>query len=103
MLKFNIRRSPLSDHSYFAEKTFEASLFVGHMKEDSPRWLELRFAAGTDERTSIFEGAIGARDFSSVATMMMEADPEAAIRAFGKAMEFARVQRRDEIASDEAA
>jgi hypothetical protein len=35
---------------------------------------------------------------------MMEVDPEAAIRAFGKAMETAKIQRRDDkAASDEAA
>jgi hypothetical protein len=105
MLKFNIRRSPLSDHSYSAEKTFEASLSVGHVSADDPtKWLDLRFATGTDGKTSLFEGAIMPRHFANVVEMMMEIDPEATIHAMGKALQTARVQgRSNETASDEAA
>jgi hypothetical protein len=35
--------------------------------------------------------------------MMVEADPEAAIRAFGKAMENAQIQRRNDGPSSEVA
>ena len=106
MLKLNIRRSPLSDHSYDAEKTFEASLFVEHMgaSDPDPKWLQLRFATGTEERTSIFEAAIKPRDFASVVEMMMEADPAATIHAIGKALQTAQIQRRsNETSVDEAA
>ncbi len=103
MLKFNIRRSPFSDHSYFAEKDIQASLFVENWNEDQ-KWLQLRFSTGTNARTSIFEGALYPHNFAVLPEMMMEADPEAAIRAFGKAMTAVKIQRRDDpVASDEAA
>src|SRR5438128_2609606 len=103
MLKFNIHRRPRSDHN--SQTDFQVSLFVGHLDMADPqKWLQIRFATGGERNTSIFEGAIYPRDFASVAAMMVNADPEAAIRAFGKAMETAKIQRRDDqSASDEAA
>jgi hypothetical protein len=46
MLKLTVRRQPLSEHSYFAEKSFEATLRVEHVNDH--RWLDLSFATNTD-------------------------------------------------------
>jgi hypothetical protein len=104
MLKLHIRRQPLSDHSYFAEKSYEATLFVGHLGicDEDQRWIELRFATNADgQRVSVFDLAIYPRNFAELAKLMIEADPVIAIRAFGAAMQIAEVERRRGTASDE--
>jgi hypothetical protein len=54
--------------------------------------------------SSRFHTAIHPRHFAEVAQMMVEADPEAAIRAFGKAMENVHIEKRkDQAGSHEAA
>jgi hypothetical protein len=106
MLKLHVRRQPLRDHSYFAEKSFEATLFVGSLGvgDEDQRWIELRFATNADgQRVSIFDLAIYPRDFAELAKLMVEADPAAAIHAFGVAMQTAEVQRRQGAACDEEA
>jgi len=105
MLKLDVRRGPLSDHSYFAEREIPATLSVVKGSDDDERWLRLRFVTNPDGKArSEFRSAIYPMHFVDVAQMMMEANPEAAIRAFGRAMENAQVQRRtDQSGSDEAA
>jgi hypothetical protein len=39
MLKLTVRRQPMSEHSYFAENSFEATLKVEHV--DDHRWINL--------------------------------------------------------------
>ena len=96
MLKLSVRRAPLSDHSYSAEQSFDATLSVGHMGvDDDRRWLELRFATNPEGRNvSLFGLAIYPSDFAELARMMVEADPAAAIHAFGAAMQTAEIERR---------
>jgi hypothetical protein len=104
MLKLNMRRGPLRDHSWPAEKSAEATLLVDGWGPPR-RWLSLTFVTSPDGvADSRFHGTIQPRHFTDVAQMMVEADLEAAIRAFGKAMENVRIQKRnDERSSDEAA
>jgi hypothetical protein len=53
MLKLSVKRQPMSEHSYFAEKSFEATLRVGHLGENN-RWLYLSFATNADgQRVSL--------------------------------------------------
>ena len=60
------------------------------------RYLELRFATNLNgQRSSLFSTGISPQHFEEVARMMMEADPQAAIRAFGAAMQTAEIQRRE--------
>jgi hypothetical protein len=93
MLKLTVRRQPLSEHSYFAEKTFEATLRVEHVNDH--RWIDLSFATNTDgQKISLFDLAISPKHFADVARMMAEAEPAAAIQAFGAAMQSADVERR---------
>jgi hypothetical protein len=102
MLKLRVRRQPLSDHSYKAEASFDASLSVEHAGfcDNDQRWLELRFATNA---VSLFDSAIYPNDFAELARMMVEVDPEAAIHAFGAALQTAEVERRRPAESDEEA
>jgi hypothetical protein len=101
MLKLSINQSPVSDHSYFAEKTLSGSLFVDGISDDL-RYLALRFATNPDgRRSSLFSTAILPKHFEEVARMMLEADPQAAIRAFGTVLQTAEVQRREREGSTE--
>lgn len=103
-MKLSVRRQPLSDHSYFAEKTYEATVFVDRLMDDSQRWLSLNFATNPDgERVSVFDIAISPMHFVELARMMVEADPGAAINAFGAALQTAEVERRAPIKAAEAA
>jgi hypothetical protein len=103
MLKLSVRREPLSDHSYFAEKSYEASLTVVRMDDDNG-CLGLRFATNPNGRkVNLFGMSIPARHFAELARMMVEADPAAAIHAFGAAMQTADVERRRPAASNEEA
>lgn len=67
------------------ETTFAATLFVDRI--DNENGLHLCFVTDPDV---YFDTDIHPRHFATVAQMMMEAAPEAAIRAFGKAMETAK-------------
>lgn len=94
----SVRRQPSCDHSYFAVKSFDATLLVGRLgvSNDDQRWLELGFSTKADgkKNVSLFNTAIYPRHFVELARMMVEADTEAAIHAFGAAMQTAEVERR---------
>lgn len=95
MLKLSIKQSPLSDHSYFAERELVGAL--QSVQTGTFRFLELRFATNPNgQRSSLFSSGIGPADFEELARMMMQADPQAAVRAFGAALQTAEVQRREE-------
>jgi hypothetical protein len=100
MLRLPVIRQPQSDHTYRAEKSFEASLSVEHAVPNGVRWLELRF--GTNGGSN-FNLAIAAKDFVELARMMVETDPAAAIHAFGAAMQTAEVERLRPASDEEAA
>jgi hypothetical protein len=87
MLKLSVRRQPLSDHSYFAERSFEATLSVRRLGDppDDQTWLELGFVTNPNgKKVSLFQCGINPWHFAKVARMMVEADPTAAIHAFGE-------------------
>ena len=93
MLKLPVRRQPLSEHSDPAEKSYEATLIVDHIEDQ--QWLNLSFATNPDgQNVSLFNLAVHPRHFAEVTRMMVEADPAAAIHAFGAAMQTAEVERR---------
>jgi hypothetical protein len=105
MLKLSINRSPFGEHSYFAEKTIAGSLLVSRVGRPSDfRYLEIRFVTNPDgQRSSLFSSAIVPEQFEEVARMMMEADPQAAVRAFGAVLQTAEVKRLDGNASESVA
>jgi hypothetical protein len=97
MLNLSVTRQPLSERSYFAKKTYEATLSVEHVgvSNDEQRWLDLTFAIKPDgKHGSVFGLAISPSDFAELARMMVEVDPATAIHAFGAAMQSADIERR---------
>jgi hypothetical protein len=72
--------------------------------DDDNGCLGLRFATNPNGRkVNLFGMSIPARHFAELARMMVEADPAAAIHAFGAAMQTADVERRRPAASNEEA
>jgi hypothetical protein len=68
MLKLTVRRQPLAEHSYFAKKSFEATLSVEHagVSDNDQRWLELTFAIKPDgKHGSLFNSAVYPGNLSS--------------------------------------
>jgi hypothetical protein len=103
MLKLLGRRQPLKDHAFSAEKSFDATLHVDHLDDDQ-RWLSLSFVTNPDgQNVSRFGLAIYPRDFGELARMMVDADPTAAMQAFGIAMQAVQVERRQQTVGEDAA
>jgi hypothetical protein len=96
MLRLTVIRQPQSG-GRFAKKSSEATLSVEHLgvSNDEQRWLDLTFAIKPDgKHGSVFGLSISPSDFAELARMMVEADPAAAIHAFGAAMQSADIERR---------
>ncbi len=94
-LKFT--REPYRDHSYSAEVSFDGQLRV--WREPSYGYLEIGFS--TDgQRRNTFSAPIDPKQFEELARLMVEADPQAAIRAFGAAMQDVEIQKRETDASE---
>jgi hypothetical protein len=103
MLKLSVTRMPQCDHSDSQEESFEATLSVVRM-DDYDGCLGLRVATNPNGRkVSLFRMSISARHFAELARMMVEADPAAAIHAFGAAMQTADIERRPPATADEEA
>jgi hypothetical protein len=91
MPRLPINRSPSSEHCLLAEKTLTGSLHVVKTPTDF-RFIELSFETNPHgQRSSQFSAAISPSQFEDVARMMMEADAQAAIRAFGVVMQSAAI------------
>lgn len=103
MLKLSMLREPSSDQSYFARKSYEATLFVDHNGPPyDQRWLGLSFATNpAGKNVSLFRMAIYPEHFAELARMMIEADPVVAVRAFGAAMQSADLERGKPPATEE--
>jgi hypothetical protein len=103
ILKLKVTRSPEKDHSIHAEEQFPASLTT--WGDDSQGWLYLSFSTGSDKKASFFEITVPPRHFAALAQMMVDADPQAALQAFGKAMANVQVVewKGDQGGSEQAA
>ena len=89
-LKF--RREPYRDHSYSAEMSFAGRMCA--MSVDG--YIGIQFSTKPDGlRRSHFRAAIGPAKFEELARLMVEVDPQAAIRAFGAAMQDVEIQKRE--------
>jgi hypothetical protein len=91
-------RSPESSTEHRDERRFKGRLYV--MSWTQEQWgLEIAFSTnpmGDDPKGhdhSRFRAAIGPRQFEKLARIMREADPQAAIRAFGAAMRDVEIAR----------
>src|SRR5438552_17426935 len=70
-MKLSVRRQPLKDHAFSAEKSFDATLDVDHLDDDQ-RWLSLSFVTNPDgQNVSRFGLAIYPSDVGEVARMMV--------------------------------
>ncbi|MGY0574308.1 hypothetical protein ACTGJ9_027220 [Bradyrhizobium sp. RDM12] len=103
MLKMSVLRRPLSDHPYSSRKSFEGALSVDHNgpPNDEQRWL--RFGFCDEPNGHLYAAAIYLRDFEKLARLMVEADPVAAIHAFGAALQAAPIERQQAMLGDDVA
>jgi hypothetical protein len=95
-LKFT--RSPYEDHSYFAEKSYDGQMRIWRTetRDQSYGYLEIGFSTNPNgQRRSTFTAGIGPYQFGEMARLMVEADPQAAIRAFGAAIKDIEIQKRE--------
>jgi hypothetical protein len=79
-IQFTIVRSPASSDSYFKEKHFQCRLWAG----PADGYLRLFFDTGNG---SEFRGGISPSQFADLARAMVATDLEAAIKAFGAALQ----------------
>lgn len=104
-LKLSVKREPVREHSFSAVRIFEATLSTDHNGPPyDNQWLRLSFVMElTGLKASRFDTAIYPRHFAQVAQMMVDADPVAAIRAFGAAMQTAGIERDQTPVDDDVA
>lgn len=89
-MKLEIRRGPLTSGGSWSrnQKTYNADISVQHhFMMDYPGYLSIDFSSGGASNRSLFRGTLsGVKEFSEIAKMMVEADPEAAVKAFSAAL-----------------
>jgi hypothetical protein len=85
-MRVYFRREPKSDHSIFAKKDFDGYLSPVKFNEDC-KGLQIGFETNPGGQGSFFKGYILSADFGDLAKELLRADPEAAIRAFGAALQ----------------
>jgi hypothetical protein len=103
-MKLKFTRSPYEEHSCFAEKFYDGHMCIWRFHDKSTGYLEIGFSTNPDgRRRSTFNAPIGPDQFEELARLMVEADPQAAIRAFGAAMKDVEIQNPEIDASQVAA
>jgi hypothetical protein len=89
-LKFT--RSPYKDHSYSAEESMDGQIYT----RPGDGFIGIHFSTNADRRSrSYFSAGIGPNQFEELARLMVEVDPQAAIRAFGAAMQDVEIQKQE--------
>ena len=83
-MQLRFKRSLYEDHSYFAEKSYDAHIRI---------WCVSINPDGV--RRSTFGAGIGPNQFEELARLMVEVDPRAAIRAFGAGMRDVEIEKRE--------
>jgi hypothetical protein len=85
-LTFN--RNPLN---YSAEKSMDGQIFT----RPGDGYIGIQFSTNAELKPSHFSAGVGPGKFEALARLMVEVDPQAAIRAFGAAMNDITVQKLD--------
>jgi hypothetical protein len=98
-MRVNFCREPKSDHSIFAKKDFDGYISPVKFTEDC-KGLQIGFETNPGGQGSLFKGYIVSADFGDLAKQMLGADPQAAIRAFGAALQEFGAEKR--VAADAA-
>jgi hypothetical protein len=89
-LKFT--RSPYKDHSYSAEVSMDGQLYT----RPGDGYIGIHFSTDPDRHNrSYFSAGINPHKFEELARLMVEADPQAAVRAFGAAIQDVEIQKRE--------
>lgn len=91
-MRISFLRQPKSDHSESAKKDFDGLLRPWRLA-DSARGLSISFESNPDGQGSKFECVIASACFADLANEMLKADPEAAVRAFGTALQQFGLER----------
>jgi hypothetical protein len=100
IMPLTFTREPYRDHSYSAEVSFDGRMSA--MSVDG--YVGIQFSTKPDAlRRSHFRAAIGPTKFEELARLMVEANPQVAIRAFGAAMRDIEIPKRETDASDTVA
>lgn len=83
-----VRRSAYGDDNYWTRKQYQAGVGVNFYQDGEPGYVVISFATNPGGmRKQSYAVTIRPSDFERVASEMLKADPEAAIRAFGAAMQ----------------
>ena len=85
-MRVEFRREPKSEHGYFAKKDLDGFICAAQITQDY-RCLRIGFETNPGGQGSLFNAYIASRDFGDLAKEMLSADPQAAIRAFGAALQ----------------
>jgi hypothetical protein len=96
-MKLTFTRSPYEEHHPLAEKDFDGSISrcISNSFQGAG-YLQISFSTNPDgQKRSTFSAPIGPKQFEELARLMVEADPQAAIRAFGSAMKDIEIQKRE--------
>jgi hypothetical protein len=90
-------RSPYKDHHYSAEESMDGQMYT----RPGDGYIGIHFSTKPDLRNrSYFSAGINPNRFEELARLMVEADPQAATRAFGMAMKDVEIQKRETEASE---
>jgi hypothetical protein len=94
-LKFT--RSPYQEHNYSAEVSFDGQIYT----RPGDDFIGIHFSTNPDgHNRNTFNAGINPCQFEGLARLMVEADPQAAIRAFGAAMMDVEIQKPETDASE---
>jgi hypothetical protein len=85
-MEMNVIREPAEAAPPLIPLSYKASLHVEPTPGRQSNYLALRFNTGGKERGSLFHTSIAPSSFTELAKLMMQADPSAAITAFGAVM-----------------
>jgi hypothetical protein len=91
VMPLQFKREPYKNHSYSAVVSFDGQIYT----RLGDGYIGIHFSTNLDGRgRSYFSAGIGPSNFEDLARMMVEVDPQAAIRAFGAAMRDVEIQKR---------
>ncbi|MDN3276954.1 hypothetical protein QWJ07_22015 [Frankia sp. RB7] len=89
---FNI---PLTFRRYSGEEDMKGQIFT----RPSDGYIGIQLSTNAEVKPSHFSAGVEPDKFEALARMMVEVDPQAAIRAFGAVMNDITIQKRDATAA----
>jgi hypothetical protein len=79
--------------AFFKRKEYDGVLHGDNFQVGFGGWLTIAFSTNPNgERRSVFSAVIHPRDFEALAMEMVKANPQAAVKAFGAAMQTVACQ-----------